>query len=101
MASDRTTDIRDGVPQGDRAALDEVAKPSLRQMKKRTWLFALKGAVKEFGKDGCTDLAAGLTYYAVLSIFPALLALVSILGLVGKPEQTKQTILDVLGQLGQ
>lgn len=33
--------------------------------------------------DGLTDWAAALTYYGVLSIFPALLALVSILGLVG------------------
>ncbi len=99
MATDSTSATRE--THADDEGLDEVAKPSLRQMKKRNWLFAGKGAVKEFTKDGCTDLAAGLTYFAVLSIFPALLALVSILGLVGEPEQTKKTILDVLGQLGQ
>jgi membrane protein len=32
-----------------------------------------------------TDWAAALTYYGVLSIFPALIALVSILGLIGEP----------------
>lgn len=101
MATDRTTGTPESALQGDHAGLDEDAKPSLRQMKKRSWTFALKGAVKQFGKDGCTDLAAGLTYYAVLSIFPALLALVSVLGLVGQPEQTKQTILDLLAELGQ
>jgi membrane protein len=45
----------------------------------------LKGAVKrtarEFKEDNLTDWAAALTYYGVLAIFPALLALVSILGL--------------------
>ncbi|HBO53974.1 MULTISPECIES: YihY/virulence factor BrkB family protein [Janibacter] len=79
---------------------DEDVKPSLRELKGRSWRFAAKRALKEFSADGCTDLAAALTYFSVLSIFPALLALVSILGLVGEPEQTKTTILDVLDQLG-
>lgn len=43
----------------------------------------LKRTVKEFSDDNLTHWAAALTYYAVLSIFPALLAVVSILGLVG------------------
>jgi len=43
----------------------------------------LKRTVKEFSDDKLTHWAAALTYYAVLSIFPALLATVSILGLIG------------------
>ncbi len=43
----------------------------------------LKRTVREFREDHITDWAAALTYYGVLSIFPALLALVSVLGLVG------------------
>ncbi|MDQ3675599.1 MAG: YihY/virulence factor BrkB family protein, partial [Actinomycetota bacterium] len=43
----------------------------------------LKRTVKEFSEDNLTHWAAALTYYAVLSIFPALLAVVSILGLIG------------------
>jgi membrane protein len=39
--------------------------------------------MKEFQEDNLTDWAAALTYFGILSIFPALLALVSILGLVG------------------
>ena len=38
---------------------------------------------KEFSDDNLPHWAAALTYYGVLSIFPALLALVSILGLIG------------------
>ena len=48
---------------------------SLMQTMKRTW--------SEFSEDNLTDSAAALTYYAILSIFPALLAMVAIVGLVG------------------
>ena len=47
------------------------------------WRGVFKRAVSEFRADNLTNLAAALTYYAVLAIFPALIALVSILGLVG------------------
>ncbi|MGK5532507.1 YihY/virulence factor BrkB family protein [Streptomyces sp. URMC 129] len=50
---------------------------------KRSWWEVLKGTAKEFKEDNLTDWAAALTYYGVLSIFPALLALVSVLGLIG------------------
>jgi membrane protein len=43
----------------------------------------LKRTIKEFSDDNLTHWAAALTYYAVLSIFPALLAIVSVLGLIG------------------
>ena len=49
----------------------------------RDWWSVVKRTAREFRDDDLTDVAAGLTYYAVLSIFPALIALVSILGLVG------------------
>jgi membrane protein len=48
------------------------------------WFAALKRAVADYKVDNAGDLAAALTYYGVLSIFPALIALLSILGLVGR-----------------
>jgi membrane protein len=48
-----------------------------------SWKGALRRTVREFREDNLTDWAASLTYYAVLSIFPALIALVSIVGLLG------------------
>lgn len=53
-------------------------------MSGRSWGGVLKRTIREFKEDNLTDWAAALTYYAILSIFPALLALVSILGLVGQ-----------------
>lgn len=42
-----------------------------------------RGAAKRFQSENMTDIAAALTYYAVLSIFPALIALISVVGLIG------------------
>jgi membrane protein len=55
-------------------------------------LGVLKRTFTEFKEDNLTDWAAALTYYGVLAIFPALLALVSVLGLVG--ESTTQSLID-------
>jgi membrane protein len=54
------------------------------ELPKRSWAQTLKRTGQQFSEDKLTTWAAALTYYAVLSIFPALLALVSILGLIGK-----------------
>ena len=56
--------------------------------KRRTpWSIVFPRTLRAFSTDHCTDLAASLTYYGVLSVFPALLALVSILGLIGQGKQ--------------
>src|SRR5688572_11722580 len=66
-------------------------------LKPRSWFATLKRTVKAFQDDNLTDWAAALTYYGILSIFPALLALVSILGLVG--ESATQPLIDNLGKV--
>jgi membrane protein len=66
-------------------------------LKGRSWMGVLKRTVKEFQDDSLTDWAAALTYYAVLSIFPALIVLVSVLGLIG--ESATQPLIDNLGSV--
>jgi membrane protein len=61
-------------------------------LKGSSWWATLKRALKGFQRDNLTDWAAALTYYGILAVFPALLALVSILGLIG-PSAT-QPLLD-------
>ena len=53
----------------------ELRKPSLRSVAKRVRV--------EFASDNVTDLAAALTYYAVLAVVPGLIVLLSIVGLTG------------------
>ncbi|MGY1617177.1 YihY/virulence factor BrkB family protein [Geodermatophilus sp. SYSU D00691] len=60
--------------------------------RKTTFFATLKRTVKEFSEDNLTDWAAALTYYGVLALFPALLAMVSLIGLVAEP----QTITDAV-----
>ncbi|CAL9322034.1 YihY/virulence factor BrkB family protein [Streptomyces sp. SudanB182_2057] len=54
------------------------------ELSKRAWRGVLKGALREFKDDELADRAAALTYYGVLSLFPALLVLVSLLGVTGE-----------------
>jgi len=54
------------------------------ELPRTSWPQTLKRTGKQFSEDKLSTWAAALTYYGVLSIFPALLALVSILGLIGK-----------------
>ncbi len=79
---------------------DDPRKPDdPTDLEKRTWWYVAKKVRREFGDDQCTDLAAALTYYGVLAIFPAVLALSAILGLVGQSEKSVQTVLDVISPL--
>lgn len=66
----------------------------------RSWRYVVGRTVREFSRDDCADLAAALTYYALLSIFPAAIALVSLLGVVGQGRQTTNALLDIVNDLG-
>ena len=71
-----------------------------RRLSGGSWADALKRTVHEFRDDNLTDWAAALTYYSVLAIFPALVALVSVLGLFGDPKGTTDTITEIVSELG-
>ncbi|MBT2520278.1 YihY/virulence factor BrkB family protein [Arthrobacter sp. ISL-28] len=78
-------------------APDDERKPdSPTDLSKPSWKYIAKKALREFSRDQCPDLAAGLTYYAVLSMFPALLALVSLLGIFGQAEKTTGALLEIV-----
>jgi len=70
---------------------------SLGDIPKSGWVAILKRSIREFKHDDITDRAAGLTYYGVLALFPAMLVVVSVLGLLGK--STTQKLLNNLGQV--
>lgn len=78
---------------------EDSRKPdNLNDVKKPAWGYVFKRTVSEFSKDQCTDLAAGLTYYAVLSIFPGILALLSVLGLFGQAQATTDQVMGIIGE---
>jgi membrane protein len=92
--------MSDDVRQEQRPPPDDDEKPdSPGALRPQTWRYVLRKTVREFQNDQCTDLAAGLTYYAVLAIFPAAIALVSLVGVVGQAQQSVQKVTDVLQPL--
>jgi membrane protein len=85
------TDAAHGGPRADWAPTGADPGTSLLATVKRT--------VKEFSEDHMTDWAAALTYYGLLSLFPALIALVSLIGLVGDPKTTISTVTEIVHKI--
>lgn len=92
---DRTAQRGDGTRDPRANAVTDLDHPAAPDKPTRlplgAWPAVLKRTLKEFKADQLTDLAAALTYYGVLAIFPMLIVLVSVLGLIG-PSVTNSLI---------
>lgn len=87
-----TASARAGAP-----APDDPRKPQTPpELRKRSWAYVVRTTVRQYSRDDCFDLAAALTYYAVLAVAPALLALVSLLGLVGNAPRMVDQVLGTM-----
>jgi membrane protein len=96
MASGKASELEKKAP-----APDDSRKPdNPADVEKRSWKYVLSKTLREYGADQCTDLAASLTYHAVLSLFPALIALVSLLGVFGDGAKSAETLLSLLNDVG-
>ncbi len=65
-----------------------------------SWPATLKRTATEFRDDNLSDWAAALTYYGLLALFPALLALVSLIGLFGDPKATTDKVTEIVTAIG-
>lgn len=92
MASERRGHRGEEGPRADYRPVGSDEKPSVFATVKRT--------LQEFSEDNLTDWAAALTYYGVLALFPALIALVSIVGLVADPASTTKALTDIVIRIG-
>jgi membrane protein len=92
----RRTDRHDDAPtdpvRRDYRPEGAYAKPGMFGVLRRT--------LTEFSEDQLTDQAAALTYYGLLALFPALIALVSIVGLVADPQSTAQKLTEIVTNIG-
>jgi membrane protein len=59
----------------------------------------LKQTLDTVRERGLTDWAASLTYYAILSVFPMLIALVSLLGIFGEYPRTSNALINIVQQV--
>src|SRR3954452_11566264 len=98
------TDTRDGRLNSDRDGHRQrngaAAPEGPGDLRARGWFATLKRTLREFKADNLTDWAAALTYYTVLSIFPAMIVLVSLLGLLGQNPQTTNALLKIVDDVG-
>jgi len=94
--AERQDDSRSSFPDPD----DPRKPDSPTDLPKRSWGGVLKRTLTEFKEDNCTDWAAALTYYGVLAVFPAAIALLSIIGLVGDPKKTTDQLVKIVDTLG-
>jgi membrane protein len=81
----------------DRSDADDSVAERPTQLPGGSWWAAVKRTFKEFRIDNLSDWAAALTYYSVLSIFPALLVLISLIDLTG--QSTIPALLNNLDQV--
>ncbi|WCN04731.1 YihY/virulence factor BrkB family protein [Streptomyces sp. M92] len=95
--ADRAPDRTGSGDYGPDAATERAAPDSPTGLPKRSWSALLRRVVSEFKDDELTDRAAALTYYGILSLFPALLVLVSLLGIAG--QSATQEVLDNIQKL--
>lgn len=102
-SSDQDTSASDGAIEsetnsyGPSEMVERRAPDSPTDLPKKAWGAVLKRSFREFKEDELVDRAAALTYYGVLSLFPALLVLLALLGVVG--ENATQKVLDNLETL--
>jgi membrane protein len=65
-----------------------------------SWADTLKRTLRKSKDDKINHWGAALTYYAVLSLFPALLVMVSLVGLFGDPARVTKVLTDTVSELG-
>ncbi|MEV1021101.1 YihY/virulence factor BrkB family protein [Streptomyces sp. NPDC050264] len=94
---DERSDAEEAAEFGPSPEVEEAAPDSPADLSGHAWGQVLRGSLREFQKEELADRAAALTYYSVLSLFPALLVLVALLGVAG--ETATQKVLDSLESL--
>jgi membrane protein len=72
------------------AAGREAKRPS--EIPSRGWFAVLKRVKAEVKEDNVTLLAAGVAFYAMLAIFPAIIAVVTVYGMVADPAQVESQV---------
>src|SRR3954463_4134495 len=84
----------------ERAPMSNEQITSPTALPRESWTGTLKRTASEFREDKLNHWGAALTYYAVLSLFPAVLVLVSLVGLFADPARVTRVITDTVAQLG-
>jgi len=106
--NDGRTDLGDGHVSYEGTAAERLAEREAHRGRKadtpaeipaQGWKDIALRLYREFNHDRLLLVAAGVTFYAILALFPAIAALVSIYGLVADPRSINQHLSDLRGVL--
>jgi membrane protein len=86
--------------QGTPARDDSSGPDTPADLPKASWVYVARKTMREFSRDQCTDLAAALTYYAVLALFPTAIALLSLVSVFGQGPNTVNFLLNIVSGAG-
>lgn len=95
--STKADQIRDDKHAPDPEDPDKPDKPT--EVEGRSWKYILTKTLREFSSDQCTDIAAALTYFFVLALFPGLVAVFSLLGVFGQGDAAAKQVLSILNEV--
>ncbi|MBC7559318.1 MAG: YihY/virulence factor BrkB family protein [Dermatophilaceae bacterium] len=79
---------------------DSNGPDSPTDLTRESWVYVARKTVREFSRGQCTDLAAALTYYAVLALFPTAIALLSLVSVFGQGPNTVDFLLGIVSDAG-
>ena len=75
---------------------DGAEKPTApTHLRAQTWRYVLRRTVTDFIENRGIDVAASLTFFSVLAIFPAGLAVMAVVGLVGDSAEVRRRLLSL------
>jgi membrane protein len=76
-----------------------AARPKRRpwELSPQSWRIVIAATLREFGKDRIPAAAAGVTFYILLALFPAISAFVSLYGLVSDVSDAQREIASLHG----
>jgi membrane protein len=94
---DGDIDLREGDRSGESGRGRDATKP--REVPKEGWKDVLVRVKDQVRSDNVVLLSAGVAFFALLALIPALVATVSIYGLFADPEDVQRQINDVAGGL--
>ena len=87
------------MPQGDTSAAKGANASAPSRISASGWKEILLRVKTEISRDHISVVAAGVAFYALLSIFPAIAALISIAGLILDPAQIAAQLDTVMAML--
>lgn len=86
-------------PDADASSPPREPPAKFRQLRRSGWRRAFVGALRGFQADNCVDLAAALTYWTILALFPAAIVVVSLVRLVATGQDALDAIMGMVGDL--